>query len=298
MASALAVAAAGGTVTPASAQRAIPLYPGVDTAAVQRHYTSLEQPLDGYRRASAIVDPYLVFFRGEGSHRSPRPAVLICPGGGYQRLSFEKEGTEVARRLANQGVSAAVLMSRLPDESDASAASFPKLEVFADARRGLELLHASAAALRLDTARIGVMGFSAGGHLAMLVSTDTALAVRPAAAALIYPVISMDAAWRHNGSARVLIGADASPATRRAFSGELRVDSLTPPTFLVSTIDDRVVPPRNALAYAGALDEARVPYAIHVFPKGGHGYGMYPHSSAAVWFDLFTDWLKDLGWDF
>lgn len=250
----------------------------------------------GYHNASDVREPYLYWTPAypERVRGAAAPTVLICPGGGYHVLAFEKEGLEVARRLAARGISTAVLMSRLPaTEPDAP---FPRLVALEDGRAALALLRARAGTLGIDTARLGVMGFSAGGHLAMLLSTLDDPAERPRASVLVYPVITMDTAFTHGGSAAALLGPDPTDSVRRRFSGEARADARTPPTYLVHATDDGGVPVRNTLAYAGALNAAGVPFALDVFPQGGHGFGLYAPGVGEGWPARLDAWLEGLGW--
>ena len=273
----------------AHAQRLLPLSPAPDTT-----FERLAEggPLD-YTNARGIRAPFLYYFPavGDTGGASAKPVVLLCPGGGYHVLAYEKEGVEVARRLAAHGIATAVLMSRLP--ATEPAAAYPKLVALEDGRAALALLRAKSDRLGIDPSRLTVMGFSAGGHLAMLLATLDDDAERPAAAALIYPVITMAGDWTHAGSAEALLGPDASPERRRAYSGEHRVDSRTPPTFLVHAADDAVVPVRNALAYAEALDAHGVSFELHVLPKGGHGFGMYAPGASVDWVEALVRWLGE-----
>lgn len=241
-----------------------------------------------YLNARNVHEAFIYWVPAQGlSTGTLAPTVLLCPGGGYQVLAFQKEGIDVARRLSAAGISVAVLMSRLPATENVP---FPKLIALDDGRVALALLRRQQQDWQIDTARLSVLGFSAGGHLAMLLTTLDAQAERPKAAVLIYPVISMDTVFGHRGSRDALLGPNPASTSVKTYSGEHRVDAATPPTYLVHAADDRVVPLRNTLAYAAQLDAAAVPFAMQVLPKGGHGFGMHPPSGD--YFDALIDWLK------
>lgn len=281
------------------AQRVIPLHGASADTAFAREVEP--GPLQ-YLNASGVPEGFLYYFpaaplvktdnpTGSATADTPAaPAVLLCPGGGYYVLAYEKEGIEVARRLAANGIATAVLMSRLPGTEPETA--YPKLVALEDGRAALALMRDSAAALAIDPDRLAVMGFSAGGHLAILLSTLADAAERPAASALVYPVVSMSAPWSHGASVGALLGPSPSDSLRRAYSGELRVNSLTPPTFLVHAADDDGVPVRNSLAYAEALDAHGVPFELHVLPKGGHGFGMYAPGASVDWVSALIAWVR------
>jgi acetyl esterase/lipase len=226
------------------------------------------------------------------------PAVVICPGGSYARLASNHEGRQVASYLNSMGIAAFVLRYRLGPK-------YHHPVELGDAQRAIRLVRAHAAEWRLDPARIGIVGFSAGGHLAMTASThfdggnaSAADAVdragsRPDFTVLGYPVISMTAAWTHAGSRTNLLGEHPDPAVARELSGENAVTAATPPTFLFQTTEDTVVPAENSVHYYLALRKAGVPAELHVFEKGAHGVGLANDNAAlSEWSTLLANWLR------
>jgi acetyl esterase/lipase len=242
------------------------------------------------RRIRGIATPMLLV------HRPARPngaAALVMPGGGYGYQAMDKEGTRQAAWLSARGVTAFVLVYRLPGEGWAERSLAP----LADAQRAIRLIRAQAGGFGVDPARVLVLGFSAGGHLAGSLATRWAepayppldaadrLAARPDLAALIYPVVTMDAALTHAGSRAALLGPAPDAAAVAAASVERRVTADTPPCFLLHTADDTVVPVENSLMLHRALLAARRPAELHVFERGGHGFATeLPGSEpAAAW---------------
>lgn len=291
---ALAASAACLVPVAAVAQLAFAL-PAGDTLAAPRFDASAETPAAHYRNARHLAGPFAYWLPAFGSAPGDgvaRPTALIVPGGGYHVLAYEKEGLEIGRRLAAAGVHAAVLMYRLPAD-EPPGTPYPRTVALDDGRAALAWLRRDGARLGVDTARLAVLGFSAGGHLAMLLSTLDDPAERPAASVLVYPVVSATAPWAHGGSRDALLGPDADEALRARYSGELRVDARTPPTYLVHAADDRGVPVRNSLAYATALDEAGVPFALRVLPRGGHGFGLWGAGDGGAWLGDVAAWLPD-----
>jgi acetyl esterase/lipase len=226
------------------------------------------------------------------------PAVVICPGGSYRALASNHEGRQVASYLNSLGVAAFVLRYRLGPR-------YHHPIELGDAQRAIRLLRSHAADWRLDPARIGIIGFSAGGHLAMTASTHfdngnagAADAVdragsRPDFAVLGYPVISMTEEWTHKGSRTNLLGDNPDPELARSLSGEKAVTKDTPPTFLFQTTEDTVVPAENAVHYYLALHKAGVPVEMHVFEKGPHGVGLANDDAAlSEWSKLLANWLR------
>lgn len=232
-------------------------------------------------------------------------AILICPGGGYRHLAIYKEGYQVAKWLNTLGINAFVLKYRLPHSADLIE---PWKAPLQDAQRAVKLLRSRATEWQLDPDQIGMMGFSAGGHLAAAAGThdDTdwsrvgdeldTVNCRPDFLVLMYPVISLDTAIGHSGSSRNLLGdyRNTRPELVDYFSLEKHVSPQTPPTFLALAGDDPI-PPANSLLFFSALREAGVPAALHVFHSGGHGFGLGEWGSPPeAWKALFMKWLMDL----
>jgi acetyl esterase/lipase len=229
------------------------------------------------------------------------PAVIVCPGGGYVRLAANHEGRQVASFLNSLGVAAFVLRSRLGPR-------YHHPVELGDVQRAIRLVRTRAASWSLDPARIGVMGFSAGGHLAMTASTMAdpgspsasdpidRMSSRPDFAVLGYPVISMSEAWSHQGSKTALLGANPDAALAARLSGERLVTTDTPPTFLFHTNADTTVPAENSVHYYLALRRASVPAEMHIFEKGAHGVGLANDDSAlSEWSTLLANWLRGRG---
>jgi acetyl esterase/lipase len=239
--------------------------------------------------------------------KSSRPAVVIYPGGGYRVLAYDHEGDRIAQWLNSIGVAAIVCTYRVSERSN-TGYRFPA--PLLDARQALRLVRANAAAWGIDPHRVGVMGFSAGGHLAsmMLTMGDVELPgdhqdghdVRPRIpdfGALIYPVISMNDSSGHRGSADALLGDSADADMRRNYSTYLRVSGATPPTFLVATRDDDAVPMQNAIAFDSAMRKNSAPSELHVWERGGHGFGTLASAGAVSreWPERFAVWMRALG---
>jgi acetyl esterase/lipase len=229
------------------------------------------------------------------------PAMIVCPGGSYTALAANHEGRQVAAFLNSLGVAAFVLRYRLGPR-------YHHPTELGDAQRAIRTLRSHAVDWRLDAARIGMMGFSAGGHLAMSASTwfDAGdpraddlidrMGSRPDIVVLGYPVISMTAPWTHRGSKRNLLGDDADPDLAKRLSGEQAVTKDTPPTFIFQTNEDTVVPAENSLHYFVALRQAGVPSEMHVFEKGPHGVGLAnDRVELAPWSTLLANWLRGRG---
>ena len=226
------------------------------------------------------------------------PAMVVCPGGAYRVLASNHEGRQVAAYLNSLGIAAFVLRYRLGPE-------YHHPIELGDAQRAIRMLRARASEWRLDPARIGIMGFSAGGHLAMTASTwfdrgnpDASDVVersgsRPDLAVLGYPVISLVAPWTHQGSKDNLLGPNPDPALVQRLSGERAVTKETPPTFIFQTNEDTTVPAENSLNYFLALRNAGVPSEMHVFEKGPHGVGLANDDPLlAPWSTLLGNWLR------
>jgi acetyl esterase/lipase len=224
-------------------------------------------------------------------------AVVICPGGGYGIHAVDHEGTQPARFFNRLGITAFVLRYRL--------APYRHPVPLNDALRAIRFVRTHAADFQVDPNRVGIMGFSAGGHLASTALTqftagDAAAAdpidrqsSRPSFGILGYPVISFSADFAHRGSARNLLGPDASEEQLAALSNDRNVTKDTPPTFLFHTAEDSGVPPENSIAFFSACKRAGVPAELHVFQQGQHGVGLAPgHPALQSWLDTATTWLR------
>lgn len=216
-------------------------------------------------------------------------AVLVCPGGGYGALAMDHEGKQVAEWFNSFGVSAFVLKYRLGPR-------YRNPAMLDDVRRAMRMIRSRAAALKVDPAKIGVMGFSAGGHLASSLSTHFQAGERPDFAVLVYPVISFTTRYTHSGSMRNLLGPSPDPALVWDFSNELKVTSQTPPTFLFHTNADTGVPPENSVLYYLALRSAGVPAEMHIYQDGRHGVGLAPKDPVlSSWPARLKDWMMVRG---
>jgi acetyl esterase/lipase len=229
-------------------------------------------------------------------------AVLICPGGGYTGLAFNHEGHAVAQWLNENGIAGIILKYRLPSDLIMKDKTAGPLQ---DAQEAIRIIRRNASKWNIDPNKIGVLGFSAGGHLASTLSThysekiyepkDT-VSAKPDFSLLIYPVITMDSTFTHMGSRRSLIGVRPSPEDIKRFSNELQVNEKTPPAFMVHSADDKAVPVKNSIAYYEQLVKYGIPSELHIFQKGGHGYGLGGgKDTQSSWPDLCIKWLKASG---
>lgn len=244
--------------------------------------------------------PEMWFFPSE-NETEKSPAILIIPGGGYGGLSYEREGIQVANWLNALGVSAFVLIHRLPTPAFGAC---QQLVPLIDAKRAMELIRQNATSWNLDSSKIGVMGFSAGGHLAATLSTKYDFNTdyvsstneeqnsKPDFTILVYPVITMFLPDTHYGSRKNLLGKNPLSKEVQLFSNELHVTPNTPPTLLLHASDDKGVVVSNSLKYFTALQEHNVPSAMHIWEKGGHGFGMHEAKGAIkYWPIVVRDWL-------
>lgn len=227
-------------------------------------------------------------------------AVVICPGGGYIMEAMDHEGYNMAEWLVQQGVAGIVLKYRLPYGHD----QIP-LE---DAQRAIRIVRAKAKEWGINQSKIGIAGSSAGGHLASTVGTHFDLgkpdstdplekfSCRPDFMLLLYPVITFDEEFGHMGSRINLIGPGNKWDLVEKYSNERQVSSQTPPTFLVLSDDDNVVPPQNSIEFYMALKKYKIPAEIHIFRDGGHGFGMNKKNLPVdQWPNLFAQWMKAQG---
>ncbi|MEO5593699.1 MAG: alpha/beta hydrolase [Chitinophagaceae bacterium] len=227
-------------------------------------------------------------------------AVVICPGGGYSVLVLQKEGTNIALYFQQHGIAAFVLKYRLPSDATMADKSIGPLQ---DAQQALKLVREHAKEWHLENNRIGIMGFSAGGHLASTASTHFEKAMidnkentslRPDFSLLVYPVISMTDSLGHNGSRNNLLGKMPSAEQIKLYSNEQQVTAQTPPAFLIHSADDKVVDVDNSIAYFEALRHNKIPAEMHIYPKGNHGFVL--NIPIDDWMSLCIKWMDSNGW--
>jgi acetyl esterase/lipase len=285
----------------------LPLWPGEPPGAVgvTAVETVTERGDPSGLRDRAVTHtrrPTLTVFRPA---RPNGAAVILMPGGGYERVVIDKEGFETARWLADRGYVCFVLLYRLPGDGWGSGPDAP----LQDAQRAMRLARSRAAAMSFDPARVAIMGFSAGGHLAASLTTRfdakvhdsvdavDALSARPDLSALIYPVISMADGPVHAGSRHRLLGPRPGPEQIALYSPDQNVTAQAPPVFLTHAADDTTVPVANSLLMFAALKAKAVPTEMHIFEEGGHGFGLrgIAGKPVAAWPSLFETFAKRHG---
>jgi acetyl esterase/lipase len=226
-------------------------------------------------------------------------AVIICPGGGYGVLAASHEGSDVAKRFNEMGITAFVLKYRIPNDEWMVNKETGPLQ---DAQRAIQLVRENAGKWNVNKKRIGIMGFSAGGHLASTAGTHfkkpyikvkKKTNLRPDFMILVYPVITFVDSVAHTGSRDNLLGKNASAEKLKEYSNELQVTPETPPTFLVHAKDDPVSY-RNTILFADALNKNNVYSEVFLYEAGGHGFGMINKSSEIRWMDRVEKWIKTL----
>jgi acetyl esterase/lipase len=280
-----------------NAQQTIPLYPG-------KIPNSKISPNEEQITANALVDtvtrkvsvPTLSIFLPL-KNQSNGTAVIICPGGGYGGLLTKREGSDVARAFAKLGVTAFVLKYRLPNDAIMEDKSIGPLQ---DALQALKTVRQNAYKWNIDLQKIGIMGFSAGGHLASsagthydarIIENPENIDLRPSFMVLINPVISFSNETGHIGSRNNLLGKSPSPEKITFFSNELHVNQSSPQTFLVHTADDTVVSPENSFRFYNALRKNKVNSELHIYSEGEHGFLKKPVFEE--WFGRVVNWMKD-----
>lgn len=244
-----------------------------------------------------VTNPTLEYFK-PNPEKATGTAIIIVPGGGYGVVVYEGEGVTNAKVLAEQGVAAFVLKYRLPDDQIMPDKKIGPLQ---DAQQAIKLVRENAEKWGLDKNKIGIMGFSAGGHLASTAAThfeksyienSNNTSLRPDFQILVYPVISMKDSLTHNGSREALLGKNPAVEDVQFFSNEMQVNGNTPPAYLTHTADDTVVDVDNSIAYFQSLRHHNVDAEMHIYPKGNHGF-IFKHQG---WMDPLFAWLKRNNW--
>jgi acetyl esterase/lipase len=281
-------------------QQEIPLYDGAIPNSKPVPDRETTDPKNHWS-ISLVSHPTLKIFLPEKS-RANGTAVVVFPGGGYTHLAMGHEGVELADSLNAVGIAAFVVKYRLPSDETMVDKSIGPLQ---DAQRAIQLVRKNAQEWGVDPHRVGIMGFSAGGHLASTAGTHFTkaridnpdnISLRPDFMILLYPVISFEDSIAHHGSRDNLIGPDLSPARVKEYSNEQQVTPETPPCFLMHCGDDETVKVANSIHFYEALQHAGVAAEMHIYPRGGHGFGLHNKTSTDAWFDRLKTWLSDNGW--
>lgn len=283
------------------AQESVEIWKGEIPGAISAEgYKQIENKNDAgvVTGISKVVTPELKIFKAENPNNA---SILILPGGGYSHLSVEKEGRKVAEWANSLGLNAFVLHYRLPSDEIMEDKSLAPL---ADAQQAMRFIRKNEEKWNLIPNQIGVLGFSAGGHLAASLSTrfnekitskNQTISARPDFSILIYPVVSMEDELTHKGSQESLLGENAKEDIIENFSNENLVTAETPPTFLVHATDDKAVPVENSLEYYKALKANNVPVEMHIFEDGGHGFGLGKKGTNTFWPKNLEKWLDQHG---
>ncbi|WP_298353022.1 alpha/beta hydrolase [Runella sp.] len=277
------------------AQEEITLYPGSVPNAKDVPNEEVKTPS---QVVSKVSQPTLSVFLPP-KEKATGAAVIICPGGGYGVLVIKREGYDVADAFTKQGIAAFVLKYRLPSEKTMIDPSIGPLQ---DAQQAIKTIRQRAKEWNVDPQKIGIMGFSAGGHLAatagthftqsVLPATD-GISVRPDFMILVYPVISFMEGIGHKGSGANLLGKSASAEQIKLYSNDLQVTASTPPAFITHAGDDTVVPVSNSLIFYEALKKNNIPSELHIYSKGEHGYLKVP--AFDEWFGRCLHWMATAG---
>lgn len=288
---------------PAIAQQEVKLYDGkIPGSKVTPADYKEESPkgADGITRTARVSEPTIAVFL-PAREKANGAAVIVCPGGGYGILAIDHEGYNVAKRFNELGVAAFVLKYRLPSDLIMEDKSIGPLM---DAQQAMYVVRKNAVKWNVNPDRIGIMGFSAGGHLAstltvhygdVKIANKEQISLRPDFSILIYPVISFNA-FTHQGSAVNLIGKDGTAAQRDYFSSEKHVTADTPPTFLVHANDDGGVPVQNSILFNEALVSHKVRAEMHLYQGGGHGFGLNNKTTSDDWFERLKNWMNANKW--
>ena len=280
----------------------IPLWPGEIPNFQKTDEVEVSDSSD-IVRISKVQSPDIAVYLPSRKNATGQ-AVVICPGGGYRILAYDWEGTDIAKWLNAHGIAAVILKYRLPTST---SNIIPHKSPLMDAQRAMRLVRHHAGDWNIHPDKIGIMGFSAGGHLAATLGTHfdeahtatgdaiDSLDCRPDFMILMYPVITFSKPFMHRGSKEALIGKNPDPSLVDYYSIELQVKDNTPPAFMVHAGDDEAVPVENSLVFYQALKDKNIPAELHIYPAGGHGFSLaLDKGYLQTWPDRCLDWLKSL----
>lgn len=281
-------------------QEVIPLYSGkIPNSKPSDNQEKREVRENGTEIVSAISIPQIIVF----APQSPAPdgtSVIIFPGGGYHINAIKHEGLDVAKKLNEWGVTAFVVKYRIPNDATMLNKEIGPLQ---DAQQAIRFVRMNAVKWKIDPSKIGIMGFSAGGHLASTAAThyknpvieEAGTSLRPDFLVLGYPVISFTDSTGHRGSRDNLLGKSPSMEKIMEYSNEYHVTIDTPPTFLFHAADDKGVLPANSIVFYQSLLKHGVPAELHIYEKGGHGFGMDNPTTREKWMNSLKNWLVSRG---
>lgn len=280
------------------AQTVIPLYKGKVPNSIKHSEQEVKNVNDaGQIRYSKVTQPTLEIHLPEAG-KANGTAIVIIPGGGYGIVSYTNEGTDIAREFNKMGIAAFILKYRLPSDKIMADKTIGPLQ---DAQQAIKTVRMRAKEWGVDTAKVGIIGFSAGGHLASTAGTHFTKSVidnkekinlRPDFMILMYPVIILTEELMHKGSRDNLIGSNPSIQLTSLYSNNTQVTEKTPPTILIHAGDDRTVKVENSLRFYESLLRCGVPAEMHIYPKGGHGFGVNNRTTPDKWTERVENWLK------
>lgn len=283
--------------------------PGSEKVKVEEQVFERSKLANGNNRAiSGVTQPYFEVYKPAEGVKNTLRSILIIPGGAYQRVVYDTEGLDYVKKFTDAGITCFLLVYRTPNDGHKNKETV----ALQDAQRAMRIIRARAEEFGVSPFRIGVMGSSAGGHVATSLATrfkdelykavDSAdknekgewTSAKPAFQFLLYPVVTMQDAGTHAGSQKALLGDKAKQQDKDTASNELHVTGATPPAFIVCACDDGSVKPNeNAIAYYKAMTEKKVPAELHIFPESGHGFGVIGAAgTCARWPELAIDWIK------
>jgi acetyl esterase/lipase len=282
-------------------QTVIPLYKdSIPNSKPSKNEEKSEQS-NGILIISKISIPTLTIYL-PSKQKATGTAVVICPGGGYSIVAAGHEGADIAKTFIDMGVAAFVVKYRIPN---IETMIDPEIGPLQDAQQAIKIVREGAKQWNINPAKVGIMGFSAGGHLAStagthfsksVISNSNNTSLRPDFMLLIYPVISFADSIGHIGSRDNLIGKNPSAQKIIEYSNELQVNSNTPPTFLVHASDDGAVKPQNSIVFYQALLKNHVAAEMHLYESGGHGFGLNLKNKNEHWMERCKNWMQNHGW--
>jgi len=283
------------------AQATIDLYPQAIPNSKPTANEELTEQRDGISIVSKITRPTLTIFLAS-KEVANSTAVIIYPGGGYWVNAISHEGMDIAKKFNEMGITAFVLKYRIPNDATMEKKEMGPLQ---DAQQAIKIVRERASEWNINPNRIGIMGFSAGGHLASTAGThfkeafvpnDDNVNLRPDFMILIYPVINFQDSIGHLGSRDQLLGRHPTKDQINYFSNEQQVTKETPPTFLVHASDDDVVKVENSVVFYHNLIKNNVPAELHIYQRGGHGFGLNNKTTSDNWMDRCKNWMTANGW--